>query len=170
MALYGLYLELTEYSIIYNRRYNVLLGELTMVKIKSQAEIASNFVDSIPRVAAPYKKGVQNTTDWQEKAIAGQSLYEAKMQDASVLARRGKAIANVSNADWQNKAVKLGAARIGPGMLENADKRTKNYEPVRQAIEGVTLPERTADPMANIDARVKPMVQAMMDAKKARLG
>ena len=39
-----------------------------MVKIKSQAEIRANFQGAIPRVAEAYKKGVQATTDWAEKA------------------------------------------------------------------------------------------------------
>lgn len=141
-----------------------------MVKIKSQAEIDANYKAGIPRAGPAYKKGVEKTTDWHEKAIAGQGVYEEKMQNAEVLARRKRALENISNEDWRGKAVKLGAARIGTGMTENADKRTKNYEPIRVAIEGASLPDRTADPMTNIDNRVKGIVKVEMDAKKARLG
>lgn len=141
-----------------------------MVKIKSSSEIAKRYEEAIPRVGPAYKKGVEGVTDWQEKAVKGQGLYEAKMSDSEVLARRGKALEKVSNEDWRGKATTLGASRIGTGMKENLAKRTKNYEPIRSAIEGVSLPDRTADPMANIDSRVKPIVQAELDAKKARLG
>lgn len=144
--------------------------DFSMVKIKSAEEINRRYKEAIPRVGASYKEQVAKVTDWQEKALAGQGVYEEKMANPEILARRGKAIAQVSNEDWKKKAVDLGAARIGPGMAANADKRTRNYEPIRSALAALDLPARTADPMANIDSRVKKVVQAEMDAKKARLG
>lgn len=141
-------------------------GVINLVKIKSSTEIDRKYREAIPRVAGAYKEGVQRTTDWQEKAIAGQKLFEEKMSDPAILARRGRAIADVSNEEWKNKASKLGAERIGRGMAENADKRARNYEPYRTAIEGASLPDRTADPMANIDNRVKGMVKVLVDKKK----
>jgi len=79
-------------------------------------------------------------------------------------------VSNVSNAEWQAAAANKGAARIGPGMQAGADKRTRNFEPFRTAIESVTLPDRTTDPIANVDARVKPIVQALVDTKKGIKG
>lgn len=138
-----------------------------MVKIKSQAEIDKNYREAIGRVPGKYKAGVQKTTDWQEKAAAAEELYAAKVQEAVAARSRERGILATSNEDWKNKAASLGAERIGRGMTENADKRTRKFEPFRNAIEGVALPERTADPMANVDNRVKPIVKALVDTKKS---
>ena len=144
----------------------------TMVKIKSQSEIAKNYDDSIGRVPAAYKAGVQATTDWQEKASSesAESNYAAGVAEAAAAKRRQRAVQNVSNAEWQNAAVNKGSTRIATGMKEGSAKRTANFEPYRSAIEGVTLPDRTTDPIANVDNRVKPIVQVLVDTKKAIKG
>lgn len=139
-----------------------------MVKIPSVDEINARYKNAIGRVPDSYKKGVQQTTDWQEKAMAGQNLYEQKMSDRSVLARRGQKIAKVSNEDWKTRAADLGSSRIGPGMQANADKQRRNYAPFRETLAGLTLPDRTADPMTNIDNRSKAVVKALVDTKKGQ--
>lgn len=128
-------------------------------------EINKRWQDAIPRVAARYKAGVQGTTDWQEKALAGQKNYEERMSDATVLARREKGIGKTSNEGWKSKALKLGATRIGPGMKENADKYSKGFGPHQAALAGLSLPDKTTDPMANIDNRLKAVVQTLVDTK-----
>lgn len=143
-----------------------------MVKIKSASQIDANYKGAIGRVPAAYKTGIQGTSDWQEKASseAAENLYAEKIAEAVAAKRRQNAIGQVSNAEWQNAAANQGAARIGQGMTAGADKRTRNFEPFRTAIEGVTLPPRTADPLANVDARVKPIVSALVETKKAIKG
>jgi len=143
-----------------------------MVKIKSAGQIDANYKAAIGRVPGAYKTGVMATSDWQEKAAsnAAEELWKQKIAEAAAANRRQKAVSQVSNAEWQGKAANIGAARIGAGMSANADKRTRNFEPYRNAIEGVSLPPRTADAMANVDARVKPIVGALVDTKKSIKG
>ncbi len=143
-----------------------------MVKIKSAGQIDANYKAAIGRVPGAYKQGVMATTDWQEKAGSNEAeeLWKAKIAEAAAANRRQNAVNQVSNAEWQGRAANIGAARIGSGMSANADKRTRNFEPYRSAIEGVSLPPRTADPMANVDARVKPIVGALVDTKKSIKG
>lgn len=139
-----------------------------MVKIKSAAEIDKRYKDGISRAPAAYKAGVTATTDWQEKASSNEAedLYAAKIREAVSAKSRQRGVSRVSNADWKNRASDVGSARIGPGMTANADKRTKNFEPYRSAIEGVSLPAKGADPIANVDNRVKPIVSALVETKK----
>ena len=143
-----------------------------MVKIKSASEIDKKYKDAISRVPANYKAGVQGTTNWQERAASAEAedLWKAKIAEAAAANRRQKAVAQVSNSEWQSKAANLGAARIGAGMTAGADKRTRNFEPYRSAIEGTSLPARTADPMANIDNRVKGIVSSLVAVKKSIKG
>jgi len=142
-----------------------------MVKIKSQAAIAAAYTDSISRVPNKYKTGVSATTDWAEKASSEQaeSNYAAGVQEAVGAKRRQKAVGNVSNAEWQRAAADKGATRIAPGMTAGADKRTRNFEPYRNAIEGVALSPRTTDPIQNVE-RVKEIVQTMVNTKKSIKG
>ena len=143
-----------------------------MVNIKSAGQIDANYNAAIGRVPTAYKAGVMATTDWQEKAgsESAENLWKEKIAEAAAANRRQKAVQAVSNAEWQGKAANVGAARIGSGMSANADKRTRNFEPYRSAIEGVSLPPRTADPLANVDARVKPIVSALVETKKSIKG
>ena len=143
-----------------------------MVKIKSAGQIDANYKAAIGRVPGAYKTGVMATSDWAEKASSteAEELYAAKIAEAVAAKRRQKAVSAVSNSEWQGRAANIGASRIGAGMSANADKRTRNFEPYRSAIEGVSLPARTADPMANVDARVKPIVSALVETKKSIKG
>ena len=86
------------------------------------------------------------------------------MQNAAVLRRRAVALERVSESDWKSRAAALGSTRIAEGMRNGAEKQSANYEPIANALRSVELPERSADPMANIDNRVKPIVRAMVQA------
>jgi len=143
-----------------------------MVKIKSSAEIAKKWEDAIGRVPAAYKSGVGRTTDWAEKASSNEAedLWKQKIDEAAAAKRRQRAVSAVSNEEWKGAAMDKGAARIGAGMSAAKGKRTSNFEPYRSAIEGVSLPAKSADPMANIDARVKPIVSALVETKKGIKG
>ena len=139
-----------------------------MVKIKSQSEIRANFQAAIPRVAEAYRKGVQGTTDWNEKASSdgAESRYAEGVQRAAAEKLRQRKVAAVSNAEWQNRAAGAGSQRIGPGMRDAVDKQARNFEPFRSFIEGVTLPERTGDAEANVLARVVPIATGLQNLKR----
>ena len=135
-----------------------------MVYVPSAAERKAKYLSSLGQVPANYKSGIERTTNWKEKALNGQGLYEQQMQNASVLRRRAVALEKVSEADWKIKAANLGSMRIADGMRNGAERQAQNYEPIANALRSVELPERSADPMANIDNRVKPIVRAMVQA------
>lgn len=139
-----------------------------MVKVKSAAQIAEAYNRAISAVGPAYQAGIQAANEWQGNSIAGQNLYEEKMRQQEVLARRATGIAKVSNEEWKSKSLQKGGARIGPGMEASKDKRTRNFEPYRQALESVQLPPRTADPMANVQNRVMPIVQKLVETKRAQ--
>lgn len=135
-----------------------------MVYVPSAAERKQKYLNSLGNVPGNYKVGIERTTNWKDKALQGQNLYEQQMQNANVLRRRAVALERVSEADWKSRAVALGTTRIAEGMRNGAEKQAQNYEPIANALRSVELPERSADPMANIDNRVKPIVRAMVNA------
>ena len=135
-----------------------------MVYVPSAAERKAKYINSLGVVPGNYKAGIERTTNWKDKALAGQNLYEQQMQNAQVLRRRAIALEKTSEAEWKSKASSLGSLRIADGMRNSAEKQAQNYEPIANALRAVELPERSADPMANIDNRVKPIVRAMVNA------
>ena len=132
-----------------------------MVKTKGQAATQANWEAGIGRAPAAYTKGVQGTNDWQEKAIAGEDLYGQKVQEAVANKSRAAGISKTSNAEWQGAALAKGAQRIGPGMTAAKAKFGTGIAKVLSVIEGVSIAPRSADPMANVDGRVKPIVAAL---------
>jgi len=134
-----------------------------MVKVKPLAQIEKNYRDAAGTAASRYRDSIP-TVVWQADALEGQSIYEAKMMDPSVLARRATEIAKVSDSSFRDALLTKGAPVIASRMAAAAPKMASGYAPIRSALEALTLPPRVVDPMANIDARLKPVVQTMIDA------
>jgi len=121
---------------------------------------------AIPRVAEAYKAGVEATTDQNEKAIAGEALYAARVSEAISNGSRVKGLQASSNDKWQKAAARKGAERIGRGMEESKEKFASGMAEVLSTIESVSLPARTADPVANVQNRVVPIAKALYDMKR----
>lgn len=137
-----------------------------MVKTKSAEQAKKAWTDSIGRVPQRYAEGVQATTGFKEAALAGQTLYEQKMQDANVLARRQKGLEKSSDEDWKRGALQKGAQRIGQGMQAGQDKFATGIGRVISALQEVDLPPRVADPEANVLNRVLPIVRRLARLKE----
>lgn len=139
------------------------------MKIKSSAEISKKWDEAIGRVPGAYKDGVAGTTDWQEKAASddAENLWKEKIDEAASRKARQKAIGAVSNEEWRSAAVNKGAARIGAGMTAAKAKRAAKFEPYRNAIEGLSLPAKTADPAQNVTNRVIPIATTLSELKKS---
>ena len=138
------------------------------VNMPPASEMADNYKNSTSRVPERYRKGVERAKDWQNKAIAGQALYETQMTDTSVLKRREAGIQKVSDEAWRSAAATKGSARIVDGMRAAVPKYQAGVEPIRARLDGLNIPERVADANANIDNRLKPVVQAMQEAAGKR--
>ena len=139
---------------------------IKLVKVKSKEEAARKYKDSIGRVPGNYRASVAKTTGVIAAAIAAEPLYKAKMEEALAAGRRAKALAQVTDEDWRRGAMEKGAARIGPGMSAGAGKQAKNWAPYHDTLASLELPARSADPMANVTARVGGVVQALVNKKK----
>ena len=137
-----------------------------MVKVKPISEAKENYKSAATFVPARYEAGVRRASGVIEAAIKGQDLYVAKMSDPAVLERRAKALARISDEEWRRAALEKGKARIGKGMAFGADKWEKEWRPYAEALSAVELPPRTVDPMANIDNRLKAIVETLVSKKK----
>jgi len=139
-----------------------------MVKTKGLAATAANWKASHGRVPAAYSAGVQAASGVIDAAKAGEDLYAAKVQEAIANKSRVKGLDKVTDADWKTAATGKGAARIGPGMAAAAEDYNKGMSKNLSVIEGVTIAARVADPMTNIDNRLKPIAQALYNSKRGK--
>ena len=137
-----------------------------MVKTKGIDQSMKNWTGSQGSIPAKYKEGVLAANNTIENAIAAEDLYAAKVQEAIANKSRVKGLQKTSTAEWKQRASEIGSARIVSGMQANEGKMRKGLSDVLATIEGVTIGPRTADPMANVDARVKPIVRALADMKR----
>ncbi len=137
-----------------------------LVETKSLDATVKNYQAGISVAPQRYKDGVNKATNTIEKAIAAQDLYEARIAESIANNSRVKGLQKTSTAEWKKQAIEKGAQRIGPGMQAALPKYQKGMGETLSVIQGVTIAERTADPMANIDNRVKPIAQALYDNKR----
>ena len=139
-----------------------------MVKVKGLDQIKRNYQGSASTAASRYREAAPGVA-WQEAAVEGQGLYEERMRDPAVLSRREKNVKKVSDSEFRAALVEKGAPILASRMTGAADAQSSGYAPYKSALEAVDLPARTSDPMSNIDARLKPIVAALV-AKKAEVG
>jgi len=137
-----------------------------MVKTKGIAQTQANWDAAIGAVPEKYKTGVQGADNVIEKAIEAESLYAERVQQAIAAGSRVKGLQKTSTAEWKARAISKGAARIASGMNESKEKFGRGMSEVLSVIEGVTIAPRTADPLANVDGRVKPIVAALAAMKR----
>jgi len=139
-----------------------------MVKVKSIDKAKRNYKGAASTAAARYKESIADV-DWKGPALEAQALYEEQMSNPAVLARRASGIEKVSNTDMQNAMREKGAPVIGSRMAAADGKWGTGWSPYKAALEAVDLPQKTGDPMTNIDQRLKPIVAALV-AKKEEEG
>jgi len=136
-----------------------------MVKVKPESEAKKNYEDSTALVPGRFEAGVR-TANWQGPATDGQDLYVAQVSNPTIQARRTKGIAKVSDDAWRRDTIEKGKAVIGARMKLASDKQVANFRPYRDALTAVDLPDRTADPMANLMNRAGAIVSALVAKKK----
>lgn len=137
-----------------------------MVDTKSLDQTRKNWEGAIGRVPQAYSDGVNNAKDVIAKGVAAEDLYAQKVQEAISQRRRAKKLSEVSDEQWRQAALKKGAARIATGMTESKEKFASGMGRVLSTIQSVSIAPRTADPMANVDNRVKPIVAALSKLKQ----
>jgi hypothetical protein len=145
---------------------HIKMEVLLMVKTKGLEATTAAWRGAIGGVPAKYKAGVQAANNTIENAIAAQPLYEARVAESIANKTRVKGLQKTSTAEWKQRASELGSARIGGGMTAAEPKYRKGVADVLATIEATSISERTADPMANVDGRVKPIVKNLYDMKR----
>jgi len=139
-----------------------------MPKIRSIDEITRKWHDVTPLRADEYVAGVQNPKeDWKTQTLGAAKNYELAIAASVANKSFDKGVGKSSTGRWQDKAVKKGGVRFGPGVTEAAPDFHRGFAPYRDVISNTTLPRRypKGDPR-NLE-RVRVMAKALRDKKLA---
>ena len=113
------------------------------VAIKSASEIAAKWARVTPQRTADYQQGVENPgKDWKNETKAAEARYESGVQAAIQKKRFGKGVDAAGTAKWQQKTIEKGTQRWGPGVQVAQSDMAEGFEPFRQTIAGLTLPQK----------------------------
>lgn len=137
-----------------------------MPKIRSLEEITRKWADVTPTRATEYIKGVENPKDdWKAKTLAAKDNYKLGIQSSLANDSFAKGVGRSSTSRWQDKAVRKGGARFGPGVMDGVDDYNRGFAPYRDVIANTVLPPRypKGDPR-NIE-RVRAMASALRKKK-----
>ena len=139
-----------------------------MARIPRTLEMGkANLEASLSLIPDRYRAGV-GVADWKTAAGSDQAeqLFAAKMGAAITSKARQRGIARVSNEEWRTRAI-ASANSMVDGMRRNTDKWATNFAKPYAAVVAVVrnLPPKGADPMSNIDRRLKPVVDAWVKNK-----
>jgi hypothetical protein len=135
---------------------------------KSLEEARANFEAAIPHIPDRYRRGIERG-EWEKYAASddAEKNFNSAMSKVIAEKKRQKGCRGKEGL-WKAGAINKGAPVIGERIRMNLDKYMERFRPVYDAIIATqrTLPPRTIDPLAHVDNRLKPIVQAAYKAGK----
>ena len=135
---------------------------------KTPAEAREHLRDIIPKIGDRYKTSTGRAA-WAEAAASEEAAqnFNAKMTIVLAEKKRQTRCRDAGDAPYREGCAAKGAPVIGARITASLDKYMSNLAkvltPVLAVVDG--LPRRGLDAMANIDNRLKPTVQALIDNK-----
>ena len=131
--------------------------------MKTKEEASRNLEQSLAFVGDRYKVGVARA-DWATAAGSDQaeSNYATAVAKAIAKKTRQMKVKQVSNSEWQSRAVEKGGAVIAERMRAALGKQAANWGPIydRVVADIQRLAPRTTDFRTNITNRVVGTVEA----------
>ena len=140
-----------------------------MPAIRSLADIATKWSTVTPQRAADYEAGVKDPKkDWAAQTAAAEGAYESGVTEAITQKRFSRGVKDAGTAKWQDKTIKVGVGRWGPGVRAAQGDYEKGFAPYHDTIARTTLPPRfgRGDPR-NID-RVATIAAALHNTRVSR--
>lgn len=140
-----------------------------MVTILPPSEARKHLEQAVSVIPDRYEAKIKIAT-WKDPAIAGEAAFKDAMSVVITEERRRKAIEKLSDDYWRDRAVKKGKPIIATRVREGLPNYEKNVAPYFEVISTLVLEPKTIDPLANVDKRVKPIVEALVKKKKELKG
>ena len=128
-----------------------------MPAIKPLVDIASKWSTVTPQRTAEFEAGIKNPKkDWAGQTAAAEEAYESGVQEAITKKRFSAGVRAAGTQKWQDKTLKIGVGRWGPGVRGAQQAYQDGFQPYHDTIARTTLPPRygRGDPR-NIDRVAK---------------
>src|SRR5467141_3783028 len=139
-----------------------MVGEGMAKSPPSDQDLKNDFSAGVGAKAQKWERNTSKATGVIDagRSDAAEATYAAKMQQVLANKQRQKGLSRVSDADFQAGVRAVGGGGWSSATTRKADKFVKKARPYIDAAidEANKLPPRSADPIANVDQRVKPIV------------
>jgi hypothetical protein len=113
------------------------------IRIKDTATLAGKYVTRAGAAVGDYKSGVEQAGgDWEANAKAGESNYEAGVQEAISKKRYGRGISSAGAGKYVSNAATLGSQRYQPGVANAKDAWSRGVQPALDKLKSLTLPPK----------------------------
>lgn len=136
---------------------------------KTIGEARKHLGESVAYIPARYKDATARA-EWAGPAAsaAAATNFAAGIAEAIADGRRERRISEVGDTKFRKGCAEKGAPVIGARITAALGDYEREMGPILSAMNAASdaAPPRTRDPMANIDARLKPVVAAAVAAKK----
>lgn len=137
-----------------------------MAEIKSIKAITDKWTRVTPGRTEDYKIGIQNPKrDWESETAAAEGNWKAGVDAAQVKGLFGKGVKKAGTKKWQDKSLAKGPGRFAEGVYMAGPDYEKGFAPYRDAIERVDLGPRFPRRDPRNLARVKAVVDALIEEK-----
>lgn len=140
-----------------------------MPAIRSLEVISGKWASVTPQRTGDFEAGVKNPKkDWAAQTAGAEEAYEAGVTEAIAAKRFGRGVKDAGTSKWQEKTLKIGVGRWGPGVRAAEADYADGFAPYHDTIARTTLPPRYArgDPR-NID-RVATIAAALHNTRVTR--
>lgn len=142
-----------------------------MPRVRDAAFLAEKWVRNAQNAAPNYRAGVENPLEsWQQNALKAEGIWEQAIQQAIQRKAWRAGINEAGDEKWRRGAIEKGAARYAQGVAAAKEEWMRKWEPYRQVIESVQLPEPGPKGSEQNYERSRRMGQALHEAKLRRLG
>jgi len=136
---------------------------------KTIDEAAKHLGEAVGVIPMRYKEATAKAS-WEGPASSpeAEANYSAGVSEAIAAGRRVSGIHRAGDAKYKKGCAEKGAGVIGSRITASLGIYRSEFAPILSAMTSAAdaAPPRTRDAMANIDARLKPVVAAAIAAKK----
>jgi hypothetical protein len=137
------------------------------IRMPSLEDIKSAYAASGSKAATEYAKGIDAATGVVDAMASdsAEALWASQLSAAiAAKKRQAKIREKVTDSSWKADAKTKGAPVLATRITLAKEDMGKGYSPVHSALSGLELPDKTADPYANIDNISKLVVKTMRKA------
>ena len=132
------------------------------IKVKPLSEIQANYEESGRRAADRYEKAVERNTDQHERAFSdsAEKNYSLAVTEAARLkTRQKKGREKSSQAFWKAQSKDKGVPALAAAIPLSGPKMARGYTPIREALDGLTIPDKTTSWEDNVDKILKLVIR-----------